>query len=74
MTACSKLQVPKIKYGYQFKKSLISKIHEACSSTDLFSLYNELGHVRKPNIFIICGIFRNLEYSKIRRYLDPCQI
>ena len=25
------------------------------------------------DIFLICGIFRTLKYSKVRRYLDPCQ-
>ena len=38
-----KLQVPKIKYGYQIKRNgSISKINNvACSSTNLFSLYYE---------------------------------
>ena len=27
-----------------------------------------------PDIFIIRDIFRTLEYSKVRRYLDTCQI
>ena len=68
------LQVPKIKYGYQIKKkSLISKINVACSNANLISLYYESWQVRNPGIFIIPGIFRSLEYSKVRRNLDPCQ-
>ena len=42
ITACSKLQVPKIEYGV--------KAHVACSNTDLFSLYYEPWHVRKADI------------------------
>ena len=34
------------------------------------SIY-ELWHVRKPDVIIIRGIFITLEYSEIRRYLDP---
>ena len=55
------------------KKSSFSKIHVACSNTDLFLLYYEPWQVRKPGIFIIRGIFRTLEYSKVRRYLDSRQ-
>ena len=62
ITACSKVQVPKIKYGYQIKKeSSISKIHVACSNTNLFSFCYEPRHVRKPGIFIIRGILRTLD-------------
>ena len=57
----------------RLKNSLISKINFACSSTNHFSLYYEYWHVRNPNIFIIRDIFRTLEYSKVRRYLDSCQ-
>ena len=40
--ACSRLQVPKTKYGYQIKKKKsISKINVACPITDLFSFYYE---------------------------------
>ena len=60
ITSCSKLQV-------------LKKFHVARSNTDPFSLYYEIWHVRKPGIFIIRGIFRTLEHSKVRRYLDPCQ-
>ena len=74
ITACSKLQVTQIKHGYQMKKkSSISKVNVACSNADLFSLYYEPWLVRNPDMFIIRGIFRTLEYSKVRRYLDPCQ-
>ena len=54
----------------------MSKIHGACSNTNLTlsSLYYEPWHIRNPDIFIIRGIFRTLEYSKVRRYLHPCQI
>ena len=38
-----------------------SSFDVACSNTNLSSLYYE------P------GIFRILEHSKVRRYLDPCQ-
>ena len=55
------------------KKSSISKVNVACSNADLFSLYYEPWLVRNPDMFIIRGIFRTLEYSKVRRYLDPCQ-
>ena len=65
------LKVPKIKYGYQVKrKSSISKVNVACFNTNL---YSELWHVRNPDIFIIRGILRILEYSKVRRYFDLCQ-
>ena len=40
---------------------------------NLFSLYYEPGHVRNQDIFIIRKIFRTLEYSKVRRHLNPCQ-
>ena len=37
ITACSKLQSPKLKYGYQVKKrSSISKNHLACSKLTFF--------------------------------------
>ena len=60
----------------KLKKSSISKIHGASSNTNLTScsLYYELSHIRYPDIFIIRGIFRTLAYSKVRRYLHPCQI
>ena len=66
MTASSKLQVSKTKYGYQIKKkSLISKVNATCFNADLFSLYYEPWHVKNPDIFIIRGIYRTLEYSKV---------
>ena len=30
-------------------------------------------HIRNPDTFVIRGIFRTLEYSKVRQYLHPCQ-
>ena len=54
--ACSKLQVSKIKYGYQIKKK---------------SVY-EHWYVGKPSKIIILGMFRILEYSKVWRHLGPC--
>ena len=54
------------------KKKSISKIHVACSNTDLFPYY-EPWHIRTPGIFIIRGIFRTLEHSEVRRYSHPCQ-
>ena len=59
----------KIKYGYQIKRKS-SRINVTCSNTNL---YYEPWHVRNPNIFLMHGIFRTLEYSKVQRYLDPCQ-
>ena len=43
------------------------------ASTLTSSLYYEPWHVRNPDIFIIRGIFRTLEYSVVRRDLNPCQ-
>ena len=69
ITTCSKLQVPEIMYGYQInRKSSVSKINVACSSTNL---YCEPWHVRNPDIFIIRGnqnpgIFKS---STVFRYL-----
>ena len=36
ITTCAKLQVPKITYGYQIRKSSISKINVAYSNTNPF--------------------------------------
>ena len=63
----------KVKYGYQIKKSSISKINVDYYNTNLFSLYYKPWHIRNTGIFITCGIFRTLEHSKVRPYLDPCQ-
>ena len=53
----------------KLKKSSILKIHIAYSSNDLFSLYYEPWHVRKPGIFIIRGIFR-LKSSMVLRSMS----
>ena len=53
--------------GIPIEKSSISKPNVACSNTKLFSLYYEPWHTRNPDIFKIHGIFRTLEYSKVRR-------
>ena len=57
----------------KLKKSSISNINVACSTANLFLLYHEPWHVRNPDILIIRGIFRTLEYSKAGWYLDPRQ-
>ena len=68
---CSKLQVPKRKItlnGYQVKKKVpFQKLMQLALTLVPFH------YIRNPDIFIIRGIFKNLEYSKCRRYLDPCQ-
>ena len=64
------------KRNSKLKKHSTSKIHGACSNTNLTSssLYYEPWHIRNPDIFIIRGMFRTLEYSKVRHYLHPSQI
>ena len=54
----------------------MSKIHGACSNTNLTtcSLYYEPWQIQNPYVIIIRGIFRALEYSKVRRYFNPSQI
>ena len=60
MTTFSKLQIPKIRYGYQTeRKSSIAKIIVTCFNT---KLYYEPWN---PDIFMIRSIFRALEYSKV---------
>ena len=59
--------------GIPIEKSSISKTNVACSNTKLFSLYYEPWHTRNPDIFKIHGIFRTLDYSKVRRYLHSSQ-
>ena len=51
----------------------ISKIKIACSCINFLSLYYEPWHIRNQGIFIIWGIFRTLEYSKLRQYLHYCK-
>ena len=41
----------------------------ACFNTNLFSLHYEPWHIWNPDVFIIRGIFRALEYAKVRRYV-----
>ena len=62
------------KRNNKLKKKSISKIHGACSSTNLTSssLYYE--RIFGTYIFIIRGIIRTLEYSKVWQYLNPCKI
>ena len=54
-------------------KSFISKINVAYSNTNLFSLHYKPWYIRYPDIVIIRGIFRTLEYSKVQQYLGPYQ-
>ena len=54
------------KRNTQIKKNKVKKIQK-------LKIYFEPWHIRKPDIFIIRGIFRTLKYSKILRYLHPCQ-
>ena len=63
------------KRNSKLKKKYISKIHGACSNTNLTSssLYYEPQHIRNPDILVIRGISRTLEYSKVRQYSHPCQ-
>ena len=74
ITTCSKLQVPKTQLifvlkGIPNKKNSTLKINIACFSTNLFSLYYQPWHIWNPDTFIMRGIFRALEYSKVRRYV-----
>ena len=55
------------KRNTKLKKSSISKINVTCCSTNLFSINYKPWHIRNPNISIVRGIFRALEYSKVRR-------
>ena len=61
------------KVWLQILKSSILKVTVSCSNAGLFSLYYEPWHIRNPDTFMIRGIFRTLDYLKVRRYLDPCQ-
>ena len=73
ITTCSKLQVHKTQLIFVLKgipnQNSILKINIACFNTNFFSLYYEPWHIWNPDIFIIRGIFRALEYSKVRRYV-----
>ena len=64
-------QFQQIFKGRNTELLLLFSIISPCSNADLFSLYYEPWHVK--NIFIIGGIFRTLEYSEVRWYLDPIQ-
>ena len=74
ITTCSKLQVTKtylifVLKGIPNQKKCILKITIACFNTNLISLCYERWHICNPDIFIIRGIFRALEYLKVRRYV-----
>ena len=43
------------------------------SNANVFLLHYEPWHIQNPGIFIIRDIFKTLKYSKVRRYLHPCQ-
>ena len=59
--------------GVPIEKSSISKTNVDCSNTKVFLLYYEPMNTRNPDIFKIHGIFRTLEYSKVRRDLHSSQ-
>ena len=46
--------------------------NEIPGNNNLFKVTDTL-HIRNPDIFITRGIFGALEYSKVPRYLRPCQ-
>ena len=63
--ACLKLQVPKM--VTKSKKVKFQKLMQLVPVLTCFQ------YIMNPNIFIIRDIFRTLNYSKARGYLDPCQ-